>query len=735
MALAINTNIAALNAQRNLGKTQGMLTKSLQRLSSGLRINSAKDDAAGFAIANRMNAQTRGLNQAVRNVNDGISLAQTAEGALQETTNILLRMRDLAIQSANDTNTATDRASLQSELNQLQQELTRIADSTTFNGTKILDGSLTGAQFQVGAEANQTMSISISDSRATALGSYTVETSNDSGIEASTHAGFYRAAGAEMGVVQAAASGTEVNGYTGEDIIVRDADGNQVGSNVTIAANGNIKTAVTDLNAITGTVVRAVGYNQVTLGNLDAQADGTIVVDSGAAGSATINFTLGDTEMIQSMADTINNDADMQTAGASASIIGGELVISNSTGEDIIVEVTGALNEVDMTGLESTTTEILTEGTDAAGTAGGRFDVYLDQGYTIETTLATGIFAVSTDTVATTAVGYEDADDGNAVALQELNVTGPNGSQTVNVGLDASAYDIATSINAFEADTGVSAEARTTATISNLSDAGTITFGLRGINNAAVNISATISDTTSLSELVTAINNATGETGISAELSDSGASVTLTQAAGHDIDITDFAHSGAVELPNYANPDRVAAEKSITVTGGEDGSTSVELWDGGTKTDADSTVVGGEVTFSAISVFNISSDIAATNAGGSIFSGVADSTNAAALSSANNVDIGTREGAGSAINVIDGALSKVDVIRGDLGAVQNRFESTISNLENVAENLSAARSRIMDADFAVETAALTKAQILQQAGVAMLAQANQLPQTVLSLLQ
>ena len=162
MALIVNTNIASLNAQRNLGKSQSLLNKSMQRLSSGLRINSAKDDAAGLAISNRMTAQIRGLNQAARNANDGISLAQTAEGALDETTNILQRMRELSIQSANDTNTATDRASLQSEVNQLISELDRISSSTSFNGKKMLDGSFSGAKFQVGAEANQTISVSIS---------------------------------------------------------------------------------------------------------------------------------------------------------------------------------------------------------------------------------------------------------------------------------------------------------------------------------------------------------------------------------------------------------------------------------------------------------------------------------------------------------------------------------------------------------------------------------------------
>ena len=171
MALTINTNVASLNAQRNLGVSQSNLAKSMQRLSSGLRINSAKDDSAGLAISDRMTAQIRGLNQAARNANDGISMAQTAEGALQETTNLLQRMRELAVQGANDTNNATDRGSIKGEIDQLVKELDRIATSTKFNGTALIDGSLTGgATFQVGANSGADQVISFAISGATSIG-------------------------------------------------------------------------------------------------------------------------------------------------------------------------------------------------------------------------------------------------------------------------------------------------------------------------------------------------------------------------------------------------------------------------------------------------------------------------------------------------------------------------------------------------------------------------------------
>ena len=184
MALVVNSNIAALNTQRNLNSSQGSLATSLQRLSSGLRINSAKDDAAGLAISDRMTAQIRGLNQAVRNANDGISVAQTAEGALGEVTNALQRIRELSVQSANDTNSVEDRASLQAEVTQLVDEIDRIATQTTFNGKALLDGTFTGAVFHIGAFAGENITFDITDSDATALGVNAVDISTQAGADA-----------------------------------------------------------------------------------------------------------------------------------------------------------------------------------------------------------------------------------------------------------------------------------------------------------------------------------------------------------------------------------------------------------------------------------------------------------------------------------------------------------------------------------------------------------------------
>ena len=185
MGLFVNTNSSALNAQRNLNNNTRTLSRSFQRLSSGLRINSAKDDAAGLAISDRMTSQIMGINQAIRNSNDGISLAQTAEGALQETTNVLQRMRELSVQSASDTNTTSDRQSIQDEMDQLISELDRIAEKTTFNNRTILDGSFQGAKFHVGANSGDTLTVGVRDARASSLGRMARYETLDGGVTGS----------------------------------------------------------------------------------------------------------------------------------------------------------------------------------------------------------------------------------------------------------------------------------------------------------------------------------------------------------------------------------------------------------------------------------------------------------------------------------------------------------------------------------------------------------------------
>ena len=483
MGLVINTNVMSLNAQRNLNSSQNALNKSMQRLSSGLRINSAKDDAAGLAISDRMTSQIRGLNQAARNANDGISLAQTAEGAMQESTNILQRMRELAVQSANDSNTGADRASLQKEVAQLQQELDRISTTTEFNGKKVLDGTFTAQSFQVGANAGQSIEFSVGNTRSD------------------------------------------------------------------------------------------------TIGDQEHQAAGTIN--------------------------------------------------------------------------QATTTSV------------------------------------------------------NSIAAQGLTVNGGLGSGTVAVTDNMQAKDIASLTNAQSGDSGVEATAVTYAKLAFTAD-GNVSLNVNGKNSTAVNVSAnvTTSDLTTLSE---AFNAHAAETGITASLTSDKASLILKNAEGYDITLA--GQTGSV---------------AGTVDGLEaDGETS----SGGTAraiTAANTATVGGNVTFHSAQSYSIATDTGVT---------LLDSAAVAStLNSVGSIDIGSRFGAEDAIKVIDNAIGRIDSERANLGAVQNRFESTIANLQNISENISAARSRILDADIAQETSAMTKNSILQQAGVSILAQANQTPQLALSLL-
>jgi flagellin len=275
------------------------------------------------------------------------------------------------------------------------------------------------------------------------------------------------------------------------------------------------------------------------------------------------------------------------------------------------------------------------------------------------------------------------------------------------VAVGATAKDIATDVNNVAATTSVSATARTTATLSSLGDTGTVSMNLYGSNTSAVAVSANVSSTGDLTSLADAINSKAGSTGITATLSADKASISLANEQGEDIKIEDFNNTGATKTVDITGASGTAA----TLTGGAA---------------TDSTVVGGTVSFSASSIYSVTTDTA-----GTLF---AAANNNSTLDSVGSVDIGTQAGANNALSVVDGALDFVDDLRAGLGAMQNRFESTISNLQNVSENLSAASSRIRDADFAAETAALTRGQILQQAGVAILAQANQSQQSVLSLL-
>ena len=525
MAQVINSNIQSLNSQRNLSSSQANLSTSLQRLSSGLRINSAKDDAAGLAISERFTSQIRGNQQAARNANDGISLAQTAEGGLSTAGDLLQRVRELAVQSANGSNSASDRASIQNEVSALSKELDRVATSTQFNGQNVLDGSLTSTQFQVGANSNQTIDIGVQSAKAKDIGNNTIKPSD---------------------------------------------------------AAGTMSQAVLPTAAKT---------------NLDT--------------------------------DLTSNIADEQ------------LTIKSGAGitQDIFVKKGSAA---------------------AAGPP--------------------AVAAVVNDT----------------------------------------AKSVAAKVNGVAGTTGVTAEAKTVATISGVVD-GAVNFQLRGANSTAndpnskaVTISAKVVGG-DLSALAQAVNAQTATTNVTAtiKLDATGKKeLQLNDNSGNDIQIS--TQAGDVAL------------QAASVRGHDLGTGAAGA--GAALVNTNSAVVGGRVEFTSDSGFSITSDLAASQ----ITSG---KTVGSDLQSVDKIDVSTVDGANAALKTIDSALNSINKNRADLGAIQNRFASTIANLNTTTENLSSSRSRIQDTDFAAETANLTRGQILQQAGTAMLAQANSLPNGVLSLLR
>ena len=510
MAQVINTNIQSLNAQRNLNTSQSSLSTSLQRLSSGLRINSAKDDAAGLAIASRFTSQIRGLDQARRNANDGISLAQTAEGALSGSQDILQRMRELAVQSANETNSASDRAALQGEVANLSSELDRIAQTTQFNGQNILDGTFTSAQFQVGANANQTITATSANFRTNNYGSY------------------------------------------------------RMGAQAVLASNPE------------------------------------------------------------------------PTRGA---------LVAGSTANTI----------------------------------------------------------TSTVAAATRLVG------------DTFTINGALGSADVTYGASASARDVAALVNAKTGQTGVTANAVTEIKMGTLTAASSYSFQVTSDNASAVTIAFTTGATINadgLSAAVNAFNDKSATTGVTARVDDLGTSLVLTNASGNNMTVSTLVNTSA-------------AYTLTAFTGANNGGITAAVV---TAANAAATnVVVGELSLDSDKSFNVS--------GATVDEFFSAATASAQQQTVQYADVSSKDAANRSIAIIDGALANVGSQRARYGALQNRFETTVTSLQTTSENLAASRSRIQDADFAMETANLTRAQILQQAGIAMLAQANALPNQVLTLLR
>lgn len=691
MPLYVNTNISSLNAQRQLMQSGMELDKASERLASGRRINTAADDAAGLAISNRQTSQIRGLDQAVRNANDGISLIQTAEGALSESTNILQRMRELAIQSANGIYEDKDRATLDAEVQQLVAELDRIAESTSFNGQKILDGSLGEVKLQVGSEANQTIGFSVAAVDADTLGMGSLSADVVGARMADNTAATLETSdilinGQEVGAITSTDTMDEITAQISDNILgvsassVVEITGSAVGTGV--VGTGGISIAVEKGDGLTAT------FTVANTESLEELAD-KIVKESGGLISATINEQGRLAISTQGGRSMTVTDAG-GTSGLSTTQTQAQLILTSDNGDPITIErgATGTLQDLENFGFRESDTSGVLEGVG----------------------LSTGTGSAN-----------------EALAVGDLKV---NGVQVSVTGTSSLAGKIE-AINDISDQTGVTAQAFSTVTIDM---AGYIAsnadnFDQIEINGVAVDLALAVSASTG--DVVTAFNANTDETGVTARLS------------GNRIILE--SDSGSIRLAESTGGSSFLG----TAIGVQD-VTKVYMDDAGTFVESTTTITSA----GADQGITAEAGLKLVSANGNPISlEFGDTTTALELASrlglreantigegafgtaVSSISVDTVSNAQKAIGVIDNALETVNGIRSDLGAANNRLDFTISNLSNVSENTAAARSRIVDADFAAETAALSRAQVLQQASQAMLAQANARPQQVLSLLQ
>ena len=691
MASVINTNIASLNAQHNLAKSGATLQTALERLSSGLRINSAKDDAAGLAISERMTAQINGLNQATRNANDGISLTQTAESAISGMTDNLQRLRELAVQAANSTNSASDRASIQSEVSQLVSEIGRVSGTTEFNGIKLLDGSFNNKTIQVGANSNQTIAVTIENTSTSKLGSSLSSSLTATNNGTAMASGDLIINGTAIGAsVATTDNASTINGSI--SAISKAASINLQSSKTGVTAQVDTNVAIGAAQTLPATVVQGhfvingISTASVVLGGQSGTADRTAIVQA-------INAKTGVTGVSA-------NDTGLSATGIQLSAADGRninvVLSAESFGSLTIAEVS----------FNSSLTGV------TAGTTYGNFTLSSSKNMAITGSASianSGVVAgnYSTQTAyAATATG-----GGAAFASGDFKING------AVVGASLTQYDTASSldttkssiskaaaINALSRFTGVSATVN-----SNQMNGSAMVASVGATGSVKINGVATASFTTTADETanrtvtIAAINAISGQTGVTAV--DGG-----TDALGVNL---------------------IAADgRNITVS-----LDTLLSNDTGLTSELGVTVQYGTFTLSSDKKFSVSSGDTGTTMSSIKMLAIGTYGSGQVGQSLNSLNVSTVVGANDAISAIDTAINTLNSVRGDLGALQNRFTSTVSNLSSSSDNMSAARSRIRDADFAVETAKLSRGQILQQAGVAMLAQANALPNNVLALLK
>jgi len=717
MSLVVNTNVSSLTAQRALAESASMLDTAMERLSTGKKINSASDDAAGLAIVQRMTAQINGLNMAVKNANDGIAMTQSVEGALVEVSDMLQRLRELAVQAANSTNTDTDRGFIQEEVNLLLAEISRVSANTRYNGQLVLDGSFVNKQLQVGTEGGEVINLSVGSVAADKLGAYKVTGDR---IEAQLGDG----AGSLNNITDvtddiiingnsvsktidvvakdsAKAVASKINAVSGETGVTAEAKTyaflnseyatdqsysilvNNVTTGTFVMSRSNVTDAVSKINAIsgsTGVIAEATSDNKVRLYASDG-AD--MLIENQSSGTALrVQSVSHDGSSVQP--SQIWHRATGDTAGAGTALEKGN---ATNTSYTLVQSSTGQKYSFDISGTDGypTTAEIEADLNGISGVSG--FKVETISGNT------TDFKVTATETFGAFEI-YQGSDVTDSTKKQTFSGVGKHieiAAQTAGTYNWRIAND----------DTGEKFDFSWTA------------VGNDGAADALA--------------LVNAINGVSGLTGFSAYEDDS----TSTTVHLH----------GPANFGEWTLTDQ--SDSAVTVTNNNDGSLNEfdkALAAGGNTND--SATIQGSISLSSSKAFSVTQSAEETNvvtdpkvATGSLDNDNYFVTQAAGLKTVSNIDLRTTAGAGSALSILDGAIEKISSMRADLGAVENRLEHTVSNLMNVAENTANSRSRIDDADYSAESANLAKAQVLNQAGTAMLAQANARSQLVLQLLQ
>ena len=729
----VNTNSAATFALNKMNATERDMLTSMERLSSGKRINHAGDDAAGAAISDRMTAQIKGLEQSVRNAGDVISMAQVAEGALDESSDILQRIRELAIQSASDVMNAEERSYLNAEVIQMLAELDRVTRDTTFNEIAVLDGSFADRRFQIGTHEREFAQLSVSSMRIDALGAFKAvsDSTDTTGINSNLALNAY-----------AVADTTETNLIQAETFTVHGI----LGSSIVAATEGsNVRDIATSVNAVfDSTGVSAIASSQLKIEakSLDSSLNGqnsvsfSIQGKNGTSTSISANITLNSTKgnsVLSNLRDSVNNYTTTTGITATLSSDSSSIILVQNEGYDIKLGdvnfasdtvTTGAQRVLLVTSLDND------EGVAGATVSLGDKDVTTTDADGIYTGTPSGILTIGGKTGTTTPTAFTGSGPGSTtdadalVVTQALDSFGANNLTLVNATQTINSFLTITGDAAFGSTftvtgTDVYGNPQTEA-ITGGGSATTVTSTKIFGTVSQIAVSGSVAADITVGKLNTIANQSALVTITSSASDESGKTFTVTG--------TDMSGNALTEVITGPEANKTVTGRQIfktihTVVNSAATTGAITI---GVKA-ADSVIVTGQLEMVSSNSFTVIGED-----GKGLFE---LSPGAASLDKLEGVNVKTRTASINALRVIDRSLDRIHMERAKLGALSSRMEKAIDNLSNVALNTAASRGRIQDADFAKESAELTKHQILQQSAMAMIAQAGKAQQNVLQLLQ